>query len=300
MLTHSSVCHSVVALATLVPMLWIVTACDTDSSAGAEGITIAHDSGSDCQVDEPPAVLLTSLGGEQSGVQGSYCVSNVADGCGACADRHAEPHTFTVVHPDDEIVISMPSGMLVSGTRCQPACPPTLRIQRLGCEEEYQTTLFDEDRPLMLGLPAGAYAVWADSHFEANSGLTGGLYVGFGLVVDATQERAVIDMDAGALECRPEDQDGGPELDSSTDSDAGSCESLTKEHLQTTSVPCVPNTPDCVVQTESELLGPDCYDEFQYACREGFWEFADTWTVCDAEGGVYWEDGDPDASDGSL
>jgi hypothetical protein len=107
---------------------------------------------------------------------------------------------LTVVHPDDEVTISMANGTLVSGTRCQPACPPTLRIQRLGCEDEYQTLLFDEDRPLILGLPPGMYAIWTDSHFET-SGMTGQLYVGFGLWVDPTRERALINMDAAAFEC---------------------------------------------------------------------------------------------------
>jgi hypothetical protein len=144
---------------------------------------------------------LTSLAGEQSGAQGSYCVSNAADGCGSCVDRFAEPQALSVLLPDDEITISMPDGTLVSGPLCQPACPPTLRIQTLGCEEEYQTVPFDEDQPLMLGLPEGSYAVWVDSHFEAPSGMAGQLHVGFGLVVTSTaRERRLINLN-GPVEC---------------------------------------------------------------------------------------------------
>lgn len=254
-LIYSSVRHLAAASTALIAMPWAAVACDNGPSldsraeveagagAGAGGISMATDAGPECHLGQPPPVRLTSLAGEQLGVQGSYCVSNSADGCGACVDVSAEPQTLTVLSPGDEITISMPDGRLMAGSRCQPACPPTLRIRTL-CKEDHQTVLFDEDDPLLLDLPEGAYSVWVDSHFEASAGITGQLYVGFGLVVTPNREPAVVNLN-GPVECP---QETCPQLNASNcqELDAFEAVSLSSERcLQCQGTPCVDASDSC-------------------------------------------------------
>ncbi len=58
----------------------------------------------------------------------------------------------------------------------------------------------EEERPWTVDLEPGAYGVWADSSFEADDGLSGGTYAGFGLIVDDSLERAVIDVEQVELD----------------------------------------------------------------------------------------------------
>jgi hypothetical protein len=145
------------------------------------------------------------LGGEQTGVQGSYCTE-----CGGCADTNIEPARFSVVHPGDELTFAMVEGVLVTGPRCQPACPPTLRIDRIDCDGlEHVDRLLTEDQSWTVGLAPGTYWIWLDTSFVADDGETGQTYTGFGLVIDASVERSVVDAKEAPQACASSTVDAG-------------------------------------------------------------------------------------------
>jgi hypothetical protein len=85
-----------------------------------------------------------------------------------------------------------------------------LRIVRYACDNhggEFRRPVI-EDQPWTVDLSPGAYTVSVDSHFEGiDNDWGGGVYVGFGLVVDASHERAIVDAGALPLDC--EDVDSG-------------------------------------------------------------------------------------------
>ena len=147
-------------------------------------------------------MTLETLAGQQIGVNGSYCVEHLASGCGHCADRGVMPAQFTIVHPGDNVVFSMPTGTLVAGKRCNPACPPVVEIQPAACSGTANSQhLIEEDQVWTVDLLPGTYTLWLNSSFEGPNGLTGGLYAGFGLIVDAIQPRAIVDAASVSLVC---------------------------------------------------------------------------------------------------
>jgi hypothetical protein len=151
---------------------------------------------------EPPSFTLTSLAGEQVGVNGSYCGGPADPSCGfGCADRGAFPAQYTVVHPGDELTISMPDGKLVPGPNCDPACPPSYRLQAICPRRAEVDAAFVEDEPLRIEVPQGIYTMIADSHLEGDEGWIGGASGIFGLIVDAERERAIVAAGAVSSAC---------------------------------------------------------------------------------------------------
>jgi ferredoxin len=196
----------------LLTLTSFATACASEASV------TSTDAGSDrpdpvCVDGEPPDVVLKSEGGEQIGAQNSYCT-----GCGRCVDRFAWLQAFTYVHPGDTVTIDVPEGMLVSGGElCVAECPPRFWVLR-GCSRSIQEHPAVEGEPWIVDLDPGTYTVLVGSHFEALTGLTGQLAVRFGLVVDASHERTVIDVGVvGACATDTNDDDAGIVVDAGLD-----------------------------------------------------------------------------------
>jgi hypothetical protein len=173
------------------------------SDAGAEMLSDADASAAvpECQLVPPPRIVLSSKVGEQVGVEGGYC----GGACAAsvrCADRPILVARFTVVRPGDELTISAPEAQLLPGERCQPACPPRVRIAPV-CDrrEEAVTLVFQEDVAWPIELPDGIYAVEVETHADADSGWRGSLGYGFGLVVDPERPRAIVEASDFDSEC---------------------------------------------------------------------------------------------------
>jgi len=158
-----------------------------------------------CQLQPPPAdaecpefalprVTLASAGGEQIGVHGGFCIGNEACGSSSCVLSIDEPTQSTVVRPGDEVLFSVANGELVVGEGCKPACPPTLWVQKLGCQtrEVEHATLVD-GVPWVVDLGSGSYWAWVGSHFVTADGWSGSIHVGFGLTVSPKGERRVLD-----------------------------------------------------------------------------------------------------------
>lgn len=162
----------------------------------------------ECDWTELPDVLMTTLAGEQVGELSGSCLEKAGCGATSCIDSGAKPRTFTVARPGDEVLISVRNGTLVEGERCTPKCPPTLRVQQLGCGEfagEHQELI--DGQPWVVDLAPGSYWLWVYSHFVSRDGWSGQIAAGFGLTVDSDRDRTVargITPDAG---CGT--QDGG-------------------------------------------------------------------------------------------
>jgi hypothetical protein len=180
-----------------------VGGCDSDSAANGAGTTKCP------QPMQPPAVVMRGLGGEQVGVHGSFCLMARATGCGICIDRGVMPGEFMVVHPGDEVTFLMQEGALVEGDPCTPACPPTLRIGgpclRDATADERPLV---EDRAWTVDLAPGAYSVWVDSQFEGTVAWDGEIHVGFGLILDGSRAREVIDRESAGVTCAVEGDAG--------------------------------------------------------------------------------------------
>lgn len=183
-------------------VLGVTAACESSDADSASCVGV-----------EPPSVNLQTAAGEQVGVHGSYCAAQAGTGCHACVDRATIARQFTFVRPGDEATFSMPDGTLIPDDTCQPACQPMLRIVRYACDNkggEFHRPVI-EDQPWTVDLSPGAYTVSVDSHFEGtDNGWSGGISVGFGLVVDASHEPAVVDAASLPLDCEEADS-GAPD-----------------------------------------------------------------------------------------
>lgn len=180
----------------------LTLACGSDSAATvAEGGAERGELQGQCQLPALPKVVMEAIGGQQEGTHGSACVGSRTMGCSACSDRRSPiPQKMTIVHPGDEVTFSMPAGSLVAGT-CDPACPPTALAQRFSCggaSDPVQEIVIEQGRPWTVDLAPGEYTVFLDTHFEGADGFNGGIYVGFGLVVDAAAERMVVSASGAA------------------------------------------------------------------------------------------------------
>jgi hypothetical protein len=168
---------------------------DTPSDAGAPA---------PCLLDQltPPPIVLTTSAGDQFGVQGSFCSNDDQRGCGICADsvRLTAKH-FTIVHSGDQVTLSMPDGTLVTpgADQCQPACPPQVLVTSL-CDNKGSLRAFNEDEPWTIDLKSGAYRLDASAFFEADK-LHGQTEETFGLIVDDTRERGVVEVGAAGTTC---------------------------------------------------------------------------------------------------
>jgi hypothetical protein len=104
----------------------------------------------------------------------------------------------------------MPSGKLVSGPRCNPACPPSYRVQAF-CPGRAETDgVFAEDVSFRLDVAEGFYTLIADSNLEGDEGWVGGSSGAFGLIVDAARDRAIVPADSVSRACAAA-RDAGPD-----------------------------------------------------------------------------------------
>jgi hypothetical protein len=164
-----------------------------------------------CTPTEPPTFTLTSLAGEQVGANGSYCGGPADPSCGfGCADRAYAAVQFTIVHPGDELTISMPAGKLVPGPHCNPECPPTWRLQAICPRRAEVDAAFVEDVAFRVEVSAGLYTLIADSHLEGDEGWAGSSSGVFGLIVDADRDRAIVPADSVSTACASAG-DAGPD-----------------------------------------------------------------------------------------
>ena len=143
----------------------------------------------------PPPLLLSTSAGDQIGQQLSFCSNNQELGCGICADAAEIPvKRFTIAHKGDSLTLGMPKGTLITPgpDRCQPACPPQIAIMSLCSHELIDQRAITEDEAFMVDLTPGLYELVADASFEADP-LTGSTGSSFGLVIDDSLERGIVD-----------------------------------------------------------------------------------------------------------
>jgi hypothetical protein len=168
-------------------------------------------SGGVCKQTEPPTFMLSSVAGDQVGVNGSYCGGPADPSCGlGCADRGVAPAQYTVVHQGDELTISMPAGKLVPGPNCNPACPPRYRLFATCPRRAEVDAVFVEDVPIRIEVPAGIYAMLVESNLEGDEGWVGGSSGAFGLIIDAKRARAIVAADSVSTACGAA-SDAGPD-----------------------------------------------------------------------------------------
>jgi hypothetical protein len=166
----------------------------------------AVDSGmpAQCMLDEltPPAIVLSTSAGDQTGAQGSFCSNDDHRHCGVCADsaRLVAKH-FTIVHTGDQVTFSMPDGDLVTPgpDQCQPACPPQIRVTSL-CDDTVVSRDLTEDEAWTVDLEAGVYQLDADAFFSSDA-LHGQTDQTFGLIVDDARDRGIVQPGAPGSTC---------------------------------------------------------------------------------------------------
>jgi len=151
----------------------------------------------------PPDLVLSSSAGDQIGALASYEVSCLDGPPGPIDDRYDGPiDHFNVVHSGDILTISMPDGTLISTDGCPPqsGCDPEIEIDSF-CSMGYVTTKkFTEDQPWKFELMPGTYELRASTHFIAKKVGGGSGYV-FGVIVDNSRQRAVVDVGAPGTTC---------------------------------------------------------------------------------------------------
>jgi hypothetical protein len=151
----------------------------------------------------PPALLLSTSLGDQTGAPDGYCSSSKS-GCGVCVDiaMLPAPEHFNLVHSDDQVTLSMPDGTLTmpGPDRCQPACPPQVEIRSLCSNRLVSTQTFTEDQAWTIDLAPGAYLLDVSTHFRVGD-LDGSTGAVFGLIVDDSHERAIVDEYASGTIC---------------------------------------------------------------------------------------------------
>jgi hypothetical protein len=157
-----------------------------------------------CPVDEltPPAIVLGSSAGDQTGAQSSFCTKEVQRGCGVCADYASRvPKQFTIVHSGDSVTFGMPDGTLVTPgpDQCQPACPPQVAIKSL-CSNHTNERAFTEDEAWIVDLTPGVYQLDVGAMFEADD-LSGQTADTFGLIVDDARARGIVEAAAPGTTC---------------------------------------------------------------------------------------------------
>lgn len=189
-------------------------AAESSGTAGRSGTAGSNETGGDCSFAGPPPIVLSASAGEQRGLTGSYCAGRCQSF--VCVDSTADRGTwYTVVHPGDEVVFSMPAGTLMGGgALCNPDCPPTLYISEF-CESPmtYLTSMpLQEDHAWRVSLPPGSYVLSAQSHFTGDDGSHGSTSSHFGLIVDPQRDRAIVPPSDPPAQCQhktPLDADAG-------------------------------------------------------------------------------------------
>jgi hypothetical protein len=176
------------------------------TGAPGDAGSAAPDSGTPapCMLDEltPPAIVLTTSTGDQTGAQGSFCSNDDQRGCGVCADsaRLVAKH-FTIAHTGDQVTFSMPDGALVTPgpDQCQPACPPQIRVTSL-CDKKVVSRAFNEDEAWTIDLSPGVYQLDASAFFSSDE-LHGQTDETFGLIIDDARERGIVEPGAPGTSC---------------------------------------------------------------------------------------------------
>jgi hypothetical protein len=197
---------------------------NTDVPANTVGPPVDRDAL--CAAGPPPVMLYTPIG-SQAGVLGSTCTGNEVLGCGSCDDRifrYDKP--FLLLHPGDNLRIDMPGAQVMGSDLCMPACPPSARVHLALCEadtlvvgtngEAAQRVLFQQDEPWVLDVQPGVYFLFVTTHFASPDGWSGQTNGLFGLIVDPSRERTLVNQ---APSCG-----AAPSADAGTAADSGTPE----------------------------------------------------------------------------
>src|SRR5882672_5995203 len=83
----------------------LACACGADGANPAQKPSAAPNA--KCVLAEPPSIVLSTVAGDQAGAHGSYCGNARGSSCGGCADRGVGPQKMTIVHPGDELTITL-------------------------------------------------------------------------------------------------------------------------------------------------------------------------------------------------
>lgn len=158
------------------------TLCDAPDGADA-----SYPVCNGCDQLAPPPVTMRTAQDTQSGVQGSFCIRRPEGQCSLCSEQNATVANFVSVTEGEKLSFDSGDAKLVAGTRCSPACPPTLRIQPAGDDGPItETRLLGDDQTWTVDLAPGTYELWLDTHHESSSS-EGQVYVGFGLKVESDE-----------------------------------------------------------------------------------------------------------------
>ncbi len=166
---------------------------------------------------QPPHIVLESPYGDQTAVQGSYCVEHVdtatGEGQGACSDSAAvRPKEVTAVAAGDEVRFVFVGAEIVSSSGCHgddpQDCIGYVHVTSLGCDHRWVEIV-----PLALGaetlwtvdLEPGAYQLDVFGYFESDAGATGDVSGSLGLTVAGPKQWDALGVSASdpALVCPP-------------------------------------------------------------------------------------------------
>jgi hypothetical protein len=134
-----------------------------------------------CIYTPPPPLVMSTSSGDRQGTQGSLCIGT--PGCRICGDTLLTVvGKYTVVHPGDEVVFSMPKGTLAHESlltydHCQ------------GDKEASKNIRFHEDQPWTVSLTPGTYILSISAEFTSDDGSAGGTSASFGLIVGPERDR---------------------------------------------------------------------------------------------------------------
>jgi hypothetical protein len=144
---------------------------------------------------KPPKIIFRSSAGEQTAVQGSFCLDYVdpASGRGSavCGDSPAaSPDKITVAQAGDGVTFLFTGADVVRSSGCksgdEQGCIGYVYVRPLGCEDREVARV-----PLSLGpetrwtidLERGAYELDVFAYFRTSKGATGDVSGALGLLV---------------------------------------------------------------------------------------------------------------------
>jgi hypothetical protein len=181
-----------------------VAGCGTEGDVGSPSASsgegqVSTVSATETEVDprelQPPPIVLESRYGEQTAVQGSYCVEyeDAASGQsqGACSDTGTiHPKAVTAVAGGDKVAFAFPGAEIVSASGCHSDdpqdCIGEVSVKPLGCDDRTVATVPLARGPLTrwtVDLEPGAYQLDVFVYFESDEGATGDVSGTLGLTV---------------------------------------------------------------------------------------------------------------------
>ena len=150
----------------------------------------------------PPAIYVVTRAGRQRAAPGKSCVLTVGQGRGegpaSCEipEGPVRPSAVSVVHPGDELAVSIPRTKIIRRPGCDDAreCGGRAALRGFPCgrREVRSFALRGGTTRWNVDVPPGAYALEVSIDFTTANELTGDATAVAGLLVDAGRRRAVV------------------------------------------------------------------------------------------------------------